>query len=280
MMRTSHALSTALLLVATTACSKKKSDDPPKDSAKSTEPAEAKQPTEPSKEEGALRVAGASDLVAVMEEIIPRFEKESGAKVDFIAGSSGKLAAQIREGAPFDVFMSANASFIDDVIGAGACLADTKAMYARGRVVMWTKEGAKVAPPAKVDGLADKKYETISIAQPDHAPYGAAAKQALEKVGVWKKVEKRMVYGSNIKETMQLAETGNAEVGLIALSLAIKAKGKYVEIPAELHDPIDQALAVCKNGKQQDLGKKFAGFVRSPEIVDLMTSYGLPPPPK
>lgn len=285
-MKTRPALLVTLLFLALAGCSKKKGDDAPKDSAKSTEPATdpaatGGTATEPPPAEGTpLRIAGASDLVAVMEEIKPRFEKSSGAKVDFIPGSSGKLAAQIKEGAPFDVFMSANATFVDDAVAAGACLADTKALYARGRVVMWTPEGAKIEPPAKLDGLVDKKYETISIAQPDHAPYGAAAKQALEKLGVWTKVEKRMVYGSNIKETMQMAETGNAEIGLIALSLAIKAKGKYVEIPAELHNPIDQALAVCTNGKQQELGKKFAQFMRSSEIVELMTSYGLPPAPK
>lgn len=253
-------------------------DDGSKESAKSAEPAEG---GGSAVVDGTpLRVAGASDLIAVMEEIKPRFEKSSGARIDFIAGSSGKLAAQIKEGAPFDVFMSANATFLDDAIASGACLADTKAMYARGRVVMWTPEGAESEPPANLDGLADKTYETISIAQPDHAPYGAAARQALEKVGVWKKIEKRLVYGSNIKETMQMAETGNAEVGLIALSLAIRAKGKYVEIPAELHAPIDQALAVCKNGNQQELGRNFVEFVRSPEVVDLMTSYGLPPAPR
>lgn len=278
MMRPTPALCLALLVAVAPACGKAKSDDSPKESAKSTEGGGAAGGEAKPADGTPLRIAGASDLVAVMEEIEPRFEKASGGKVDFIAGSSGKLAAQVREGAPFDVFMSANAKFVDDAVASGACLGDTKAMYARGRVVMWTPEGGENAPPATLEGLADEKYETISIAQPDHAPYGAAAKQALEKLGVWRKVETRMVYGSNIKETMQMAETGNAEVGLIALSLAIKAKGKYVEIPAELHEPIDQALVVCKNGKQQALGRKFVEFVRSPEVVDLMRSYGLPPP--
>ena len=227
--------------------------------------------------EGNLRVAGASDLVFVMEDLVERFEKETGAKVDFVPGSSGKLATQIKEGAPFDVFFSANEKFIDDVVASGACLKDSKRMYARGRIVMWSREGG-AAPPATLDGLSDPKYARIALAQPEHAPYGRAAKEALEKLGVWKAVEARVVYGSNIKETMQMAETGNADVALIALSLAIKSKGAHVEVPADLHAPIDQALAVCTNGKQKDLGQKFADFVARPESVELMKSYGFAQP--
>lgn len=231
----------------------------------------------PKQGEGNLRVAGASDLVFVMEELIGAFEKETGAKVDFVPGSSGKLATQIKEGAPFDVFFSANEKFIDDVVDAGACVKDSKKMYARGRIVMWSREGG-VAPPPTLDGLSDPKYARIAIAQPEHAPYGKAAKEAFEKLGVWAAVESRVVYASNIKETMQMAETGNADVAIIALSLAIKSKGAHVEIPADLHPPIDQALAVCTNGKQKDLGQKFADFVATPASVSLMKQYGFAQP--
>lgn len=227
--------------------------------------------------EGNLRVAGASDLVFVMEELVARFEKETGAKVDFMPGSSGKLATQIKEGNPVDVFFSANEKFIDDVVASGACLKESKRMYARGRIVMWSREGG-VAPPATLDGLSDPKYARIALAQPEHAPYGRAAKEALEKVGAWSAVEPRIVYGSNIKETMQMAETGNADIAIIALSLAIKSKGPHVEIPADLYAPIDQALAVCTNGKQKELGQKFADFVAKPESVELMKQYGFAQP--
>ena len=227
--------------------------------------------------EGNLRVAGASDLVFVMEDLVKRFEKETGAKVDFVPGSSGKLATQIKEGAPFDVFFSANEKFIDDVVASGACVKESKRMYARGRIVMWSRDGG-VAPPAALDGLADARYARIAIAQPEHAPYGRAAKEAMEKLGVWATVEPRIVYGSNIKETMQMAETGNADIAIIALSLAVKSKGAHVEIPADLHAPIDQAMAVCTNGKQKDLGQKFADFVARPESVELMKQYGFAQP--
>ena len=275
MMKTRRVIGLALLLVAA-ACSKKKADDAPKDSAKSTEPtASGGQGEEAKPADGApLRIAGAANLVKAMEEIVPLFEKETGAKVDFIPGSSGKLAAQLKEGAPFDLFMSANVKFVDEATGSGECLADSKKLYARGHLVVWSKEGAEHEPPAKLDGLADKKYETIALAQPDQAPYGAAAKAALEKLGTWKKIEKRVIYGTNIEDTMKLVESGNAEVGLLALSQVIKAKGKHVAVPDDLHQPLDQALAVCKNGKQQALAGKFVEFLAKPETQELLKSYG------
>lgn len=278
-MVTRPALCVAVLLLALAGCSKKKGDEAPNDSAKSTEPtadptASGGTATDPPAESTPVRIAGAANLVKVMEQIVPRFEKESGAKVDFIAGSSGKLAAQLKEGAPFDLFMSANVKFVDEATSSGECLADSKKLYARGHLVMWSKEGAKDEPPAEPAGLTDKKYETIAVAQPEQAPYGAAARAALEKLGVWTKIEKRVIFGSSLEETIKLVESGNAEVGLLALSQVIKAKGKYVEIPDDLHDPLDQALAVCKNGKQQALAGKFVEFLGTPEIQELMKSYG------
>src|SRR5262249_50715986 len=156
--------------------------------------------------------------------------------------SSGKLAAQIKEGAPFDVFLSANVAYVDDLIAEKSCAADTRALYGRGRVAMWSGPDSIPAPPSQVAGLTDPRYARIAIANPEHAPYGAAAKQALVNVGIWEQVAPRVVYGSNIKETMQFAETGNAEVALIALALVIQDQGKYELIPEELHQPIDQAL--------------------------------------
>jgi molybdate transport system substrate-binding protein len=266
MMRFRSGASIAVLLAFAPACKKNE--------AQGTEKESIEGEVEPETSGAPLRVAGAANLAKVMEEIVPRFEKESGAKVDFIPGSSGKIAAQIKEGAPFDLFMAANVKFADEAIASGECLSDSKRIYARGRVVMWTKDEAAGALPANLDGLVEGKYETIALAQPDQAPYGAAAKAALEKLGVWSKIEKRLIYGTNIEDTMKMAETGSAEVALIALSQAIKSKGKYVEIPEELHPPLDQALAVCKNGKQQALGVRFAEFIATPEIQELMKSYG------
>jgi molybdate transport system substrate-binding protein len=272
MMKTDRVLCLALLLVAGS-CSKK-ADDSSKESAKSTEPGGETTGEQKPADSTPIRIAGAANLVKLMEEIVPRFEKEAGVEVDFIPGSSGKLAAQLKEGAPFDLFMAANVKFVDDAVASGECLADTKKVYARGHLVMWSKEGAKDEPPARPDGLADAKYETIAVAQPDQAPYGAAARAALEKLGVWKKIEKRVIYGPSLEETIKLVDSGNAEIGLLALSQVIKGKGKYVAIPDELHDPLDQALAVCKNGKQKELAVKFVEYLARPEVQDAMKSYG------
>jgi molybdate transport system substrate-binding protein len=271
MMKTKSALWIALLFAAAPACGKK-SDDGPKESAKSTEGGEGEEakPVDSTP----MRIAGAANLVKVMDEIVPRFEKQSGVKVDFIPGSSGKLAAQLKEGAPFDLFMAANVKFVDEATASGECLPASKKVYARGHLVMWSKDGAKDEPPARLDGLVDTKYETIALAQPDQAPYGAAAKASLEKLGAWKKIEKRVIYGSSLEETIKLVDSGNAEVGLVALSQVIKQKGKYIEVPDDLHDPLDQALAVCKNGKQQAMAGTFVEFLGRPEIQELMKSYG------
>jgi molybdate transport system substrate-binding protein len=219
-------------------------------------------------------VAGASDLAIVMKEIIPRFEKEKGVKAKFVAGSSGNLAAQLREGAPYDVFFSANFRFVDDVIAAGACFEDTRALYARGRIVMFANEGADPGLPEDIRGLTDERYRKVSIANPAHAPYRLAAKQALEKAGVWSEVEPRLVLGTNVNNAMQFVQTGNAEIGIIALSLAIRVPGQYTLIPEDLHLPIDQALAVCKRGPSPELGREFALFMGTPEIRALMEEYG------
>ena len=157
------------------------------------------------KKKGVVRVAAASDLAVAFKEVTEAFTKQTGIKVDVIPGSTGQLAQKIGEDAPYDVFFAANVSFVDDVIKSGDCDAATKQMYARGRVVMWSKAGA---PKALADLTAvDGK---IAIANPDHAPYGRAAKEAMESAGVWDQVKDKIVYGSNVQQTLQLAQSGNA----------------------------------------------------------------------
>jgi len=222
---------------------------------------------------GAMRIAGASNLVFVMEELIPLFETQSGATVDFIQGSSGKLAAQIREGAPFDVFMAANVAFVDDVIAAHSCEPDSKRVYGQGRIALWMTESSQ-GPPDDLARLADPAFATIAIAKPEHAPYGAAAVQALEKAGVWDAIKSRVIYGSNISDTLTMAATGNADVAIASLSLALQEKGKYREIPASMHESIDQAMAVCKGGQRIDQAIQFAEFMKSDEARQLLSRYG------
>ena len=221
-----------------------------------------------------LKVAAAADLSFAFKEVGEAYEKATGQKVVFSFGATGLLEKQIAEGAPFDVFAAANVSYADDAVKAGACLGESKATYATGHLVLFTTKDAAFKPGSIAD-LADPKVSKIAIANPDHAPYGKAAKQALERAGVWDKVQPKMVYGENVQQTLQFAQSGNADVAIVALSLATVTQGDATPVPTELHDPIDQAMVVCTRGKAgADAGRKFVAFVHSPEGHGLMRRYG------
>lgn len=230
---------------------------------------------EPSPAPPVVRVAAASDLTVAFEELGRRFQQTSGLTVAFSFGSSGLLAKQIRERAPFDVFASANTSFVEAAVQAGACDGRTVAPYARGRIVLWTRRDAGT-PPEALGALTEARFRHIAIANPEHAPYGKAARQALEKLGLWSQLEPRIVYGENIKQTLQYAQSGSVEAAVVALSLAIGTPdGAYVPIDGALHAPIDQALVVCKHGMNEEGGRAFASFVNGSEGRAVMRRNGL-----
>lgn len=221
-----------------------------------------------------LKVAAASDLSFAFKDVGAAYEKATGRAVVFSFGATGLLEKQVAEGAPFDVFAAANVSFADDAVQAGACLADSKAIYATGHVVLFSAKGAPLAPHAMSD-LTDARIARIAIANPDHAPYGKAAKQALQRAGVWDRVQSKIVYGENVQQTLQFAQSGNAEVALVALSLALVSTGDWTEVPGDLYDPVNQALVVCKGGKAgADAGRTFVSFVGSAEGRAVMRKYG------
>jgi molybdate transport system substrate-binding protein len=232
--------------------------------APSPAPSSAAAPAEP------LKVAAASDLARAFEEVGAVYEKETGSRVVFTFGSTGMFARQLHEGAPFDVFAAANVKFVDEVVRGGRCRAETKALYARGRIVLLAKPGSPVV--ATVEDLVDPRYRKIAIANPEHAPYGAAAKQALERAGVYERVKDRLVFGENILQTRQFVTSGNADVGIVALSLAIGAE--YAEIPAERHDPLDQALVVCAEGARLPAARAFVEWVGGEKGRSIMRRYG------
>jgi molybdate transport system substrate-binding protein len=226
---------------------------------------------------GEIRVAAASDLAYAFPEIAKLFEKKTGNKVTFTFGSSGNFAKQLAEGAPFDVYASANVKFVDDTVAAGACDGATRALYGRGRIVVWTRHG--IAPAAGVADLADARFVKIAIANPQHAPYGKAAQQALESTGAWAAVQPKLVYGENIQQTLQFVQSGNVEAAVVALSLArAQATAKegvdWALVDESQHKPLDQALVVCKKGANAAVGKQFADFVQSPEGRAVMTRFG------
>lgn len=219
-----------------------------------------------------LRVAAAADLGFAFKEIGAAYEKKTGQRVDFTFGSTGLLAKQIAEGAPFDVFAAANVSFVDDAVRSGRCREGTKARYAQGRIVVWAKEPGQ--KPAALADLAQPRYAKIGIANPEHAPYGRAAVEALTTVGAWDAVKPRAVYGENVQQTLVYAQSGNTDVSIVALSLAVVSKGEYLPIDPSLHKPLDQALVVCDGGGQPDAGRGFTAFVGSPDGRAIMARHG------
>jgi molybdate transport system substrate-binding protein len=221
-----------------------------------------------------IRVAAAADLTDAFTELGQVFEAKTGQSLTFSFGSSGLLAKQIAEGAPFDVFAAANVSFVEQVVAAGACDPKTQASFARGRIVLWTRHGG-VAPPEDLRSLSDERFTRIAIANPEHAPYGQAAMEALRDVGVSEAVERRLVYGENVRQTLQFAETGNAEVAIVALALVIHdRRNPWTLIDERHHRPITQALVACDRGGQRTGGAAFAAFVGSAEGRQVMRRYG------
>jgi molybdate transport system substrate-binding protein len=226
---------------------------------------------------GPLRVAAASDLSFAFKDVAAAFEKKSGVKVETSFGSTGLLEKQIAEGAPFDVFAAANVSFVDDAIAAKACKADSKRTYAFGHLVMWSPKGKAVA--TTLADLAKPEIVKVAIANPAHAPYGKAAKQALEKAGVWAAVEPKIVYGENVQQTLQFAQSGNAEVAIVGLALATVTPGESKDIDSSLHDPLEQAMVVCSgapeaHGAMEPVARDFEAFVASADGRAIMRKYG------
>ena len=218
-----------------------------------------------------VRVAAAADLSKAFGEISEAYEQKTGKKVKATLGSTGLLSKQIVEGAPFDVFFAANVSFVDKVLSQGACEAETKALYARGRIVLWSKG---IDKPKTLADLKDGRFRKIAIANPEHAPYGKAAEEALRGSGLWEEIKPKLAFGENVQQTLQFAQTGNADAAIVALSLAITSDGDYTLLDESLHQPLDQALVVCGKGARGDAGRDFAQFVSGPEGRAIMKKYG------
>jgi molybdate transport system substrate-binding protein len=220
-----------------------------------------------------VRVAAAADLARAFEEIGKEFETKTGItpRIDF--GSSGLLAKQIEQGAPYFLFAAASKEFADKPIAAGRCDPTSEKLYARGRIVVWTRSG--VPAPMKLVDLAEPRFAKIAIANPEHAPYGKAAKQALEKAGIWDKLQDKLVLGDNVQATMSYARDGQVDAAIVALSLAVVTDGgAFLPIDPTQHDPLDQMMVVCGNGEEADAARQLADFVLSREGHEIMTRYG------
>lgn len=223
-----------------------------------------------------VTIAAAADLKFAMDEIAATFRKaHPGDEVDVIYGSSGKFHTQIQQGAPFDIFFSADVGFARGLKAAGQAITEPK-LYAIGRIVLWS--AARDASKLTLADLTDPSIKKIAIANPQHAPYGKRAEEALRTVGLWDTLQDKLVFGENIAQTAQYAQSGAADIGIIALSLAVNeelaSKGGYALIPADKHSPLEQAYVVTKHGEGNALAAAFAAYMATTDARHVMTRYG------
>lgn len=225
---------------------------------------------------GKIMIAAAADLKFAMDDIVTTFKKSYPAdEVDVTYGSSGKFHTQIQQGAPYDLFFSADIGFPRELAKSGLAASDVKP-YAVGRIVLWS--GSLDATKMSLASLTDPKITRIAIANPKHAPYGKRAEEALRAAGLWEKVEPKLVYGENIAHTAQFVQTGNAQVGILALSLAINpelaSKGGYALIPDSLHAPLEQGFVITRRAEGNTLAKRFADYMAGKAARAVMVKYG------
>lgn len=220
-----------------------------------------------------ITVAAASDLAFALKEISVSFEAETGAKVVISFGSTGMLARQIEQGAPFDVFFSAGEAYMDGLKRGGHTLSGTERHYARGALALAVSKGTGIKGPTLED-LTRPEIRRIVIANPDHAPYGVAAMETLRAAGMLPRVKEKIVYAENIRQALQYLQTGDAQAGLIALSLARADQLTYSEIDTRQHNPINQVAALVKGCRDEAVARAFLEYVCGPKGRSVLKGYG------
>jgi molybdate transport system substrate-binding protein len=220
-----------------------------------------------------ITVAAAADLQFAFTDIAKLYEQQTGRKVTLVFGSTGQLVQQIENGAPFDLVAAANITYVDQLVDQDLAIRESAALYARGRIVLAVNRKSGVQAE-KLEDLLSDKIQHIAIANPDHAPYGLAAKQALQTLGLWDKVQSKLVYGENVRQALQFVQTGDAEVGIISLSVANVPEITYTMIDATLHKPLDQALAILTACKNPELAGDFIAFINGEYGRPIMRQYG------
>jgi len=223
-----------------------------------------------------ITIAAAADLKFALDEIVVLFKStHPAAQIETIYGSSGKFSTQIRQGAPYDLYFSADIAYPRALKMEGLAASEVQP-YAVGRIVLWSP--SRDAGKMTLVDLTDPSIRKIAIANPKHAPYGKRAEEALKAAGVWEKVEPKLVYGENIVQTAQYVQSGNAQVGIIALSLVLgpelAKQGSYALIPDKLHQPLEQGFIITKRAADNSLAREFSHFVASKKARTIMTRYG------
>ncbi len=225
-----------------------------------------------------ILVAAASDLQFALPELAQKFEQQTGVKVNLTFGSSGNFTNQIRNGAPFDLFFSADLNYPRQLAADGFADPATLYHYADGKIVLWAPIASTLDLHQGLKVLLQPDVHKVSIANPVHAPYGRAAVAALQHENLYEKVEAKLVLGENISQTAQFVQSGNADVGIIALSLALapsaQGKGKYFVVPAADYAAIQQGVILLKSSFHKSIAVKFLDFLKTPESRASLARFG------
>lgn len=229
------------------------------------------------RDEHEIIVAAAANLTDAFPELAQEFTRQSGIKVVLSFGSTADLAKQIENGAPFDVFASADVAHVTALEQKGLIASGTVALFARGSLVIWISDASKFNLE-RAEDLTNKSVERVAIAKPDVAPYGAAAVEVLKALNLWETIEPKVVYGMNVSQVKQFVSSGNAEAGFLPLSLVQDGRGKYLEFDEKLHRPIDQALGVVRASAKQQSSSRFKEFVLGVEGQGILRKHGYKSP--
>ena len=226
-----------------------------------------------------ISIAAASDTKFALDDLIAAFQKDHpDAKIRPTYGSSGNFYAQLSQRAPFDLFLSADITYPDRLIQAGLAVPDSKFMYAVGKLVLWVPTNSGLVLTQGIEMLKEPSIKKIAIANPEHAPYGKAAVAAMQKLGVYNAVKPRLVYGENISQAAQFVESGAADAGLIALSLALappmKTKGVWWEIPADAYPRLEQGGVILSWARNPALTTQFKDFLLSDSGKQILRRFG------
>ena len=225
-----------------------------------------------------LTVAAAADLTFALKDVAAQFQQQSEDKLLISFGSSGNFFAQIKNGAPYDIFFSADVQYPERLQAAGLIEPGSIYQYAAGKIVIWVPNSSKLDLSQGLPVLLNPVIGKIAIANPEHAPYGRAAVSAIQHEGIYDKVKSKFVLGEDISQTAQFVQSGSADAGIVALSLALapamKSQGRFATIPTADYPPIVQAACVIKATKHLDLAKRFLEFMKQPATLAKMSEYG------
>jgi molybdate transport system substrate-binding protein len=222
--------------------------------------------------ERSLTIAAAANLSPAFTQLGKDFEAHTGIKIIFSFAATGNLARQIENGAPYDLFAAADVKTVDKLISQGYARAESKRIYARGKLILWWRPDATEYPSSLAD-LRKPQFQRIAIAKPEIAPYGAAAQEALTAAGLWTQLADKVVYGESVNAAHQFAKTGNTEVAFIPFSLAAAGE-KFLVVDEKLYQPIDQALCITKQCQQPARAQQFAQFIAGEQARALLIKYG------